>query len=885
MLQTLIMKAALIAFLGSISFAAHAVADTQRIEIPAGDLIAALESLAKQANVDLVYQDAQVKGLRTAGVRGNLSPRDAVVKLLEGTPLEVRTDEASGAILITTPTPRGRPGPVTSGEKSESTTPLLGQEREGPAEREGEGSKKGFWDRFRLAQNDQSSSSITSDSDEQQENSSQSSDKNSEGRVIDEVIVTAQKRTERLQDVPIPVTAIRSETLVDNNQLRLQDYYTRVPGLRVAPNQDQGNGAPTIAIRGITTGRGANSSVGIVVDDVPYGSSTFLGGGGLVPDIDPSELARIEVLRGPQGTFYGASSMGGLLKFVTADPSTEKLSGRVQAGISSVRNGDGAGYSVRGAVNVPLSETWAVRASAFTRRDPGYIDDPGLGLEGVNQMDVSGGRVSALWRPSETWALKLSALLQDIDLHGSPNVHVLPGLGDLEQNALRNTGWYKKRFEVYNANLTANFGKAELTAVSGYSVNTFSDAFDLTPAYGPIFTLPVFGVLGTPLLDDNETTKFAQEIRLTMPLGQRVYWLLGAFYTHEDSKYVQHILAVDPATGTSVIEWFFNDFPTTYSEYAAFTDLTFHITDRFDIQVGGRQSENKQTYAQTTAGDVYTAVFLGQPSPVIYPKVHTDESSFTYLVTPRFKLSPNFMAYARLASGYRPGGPNTLGTLLGVPPEYNPDKTQNYEIGIKGNAFNRALSFDASLYYIDWKDIQLTVNDPASGQAYIDNGSRAKSQGLELSLESSLTNRLTIGAWVAWSDTELSEDFPSTATVRGLSGDRLPLSTRFSGNISLDQEFSLGGMTGFAGASVTYVGDRKGEFVSVFAPPARQTLPSYAQTDLRAGLRHETWTFNVFVNNVSDKRGILSGGLGAIVPFAFKYFQPRTAGFSLTKSF
>src|SRR5262249_48926184 len=155
------------------------------------------------------------------------------------------------------------------------------------------------------------------------------------------------------------------------NQLRLRDYYSRVPGLNLTPGTQSGQ---VLSIRGISTGSG-NPTVGVTVDDVPLGSSTFLGGGAVVPDFDPADLARIEVLRGPQGTLYGASSISGLIKFVTADPSTAGFTGWLQGGVSSVSHGHGAGYNARGSVNVPLSDTFAVRASGFTRKDPGFIDN------------------------------------------------------------------------------------------------------------------------------------------------------------------------------------------------------------------------------------------------------------------------------------------------------------------------------------------------------------------------------------------------------------------------------------------------------------------------------------------------------------------------------
>jgi outer membrane receptor protein involved in Fe transport len=174
---------------------------------------------------------------------------------------------------------------------------------------------------------------------------------------LEEVIVTAQKRSERLQDVPVPVTAIGANTLVDTNQMRLEEYYSQIPGLTLTVGD--GRGVPMISIRGITSGY-TNPTVGVVVDGTPYGASTNLALGALVPDIDPSELARVEVLRGPQGALYGASSMGGLLNYVTIEPSTDRASGRVQAGTSSVYDGDQLGYNLSAAVNVPLSDTFAV---------------------------------------------------------------------------------------------------------------------------------------------------------------------------------------------------------------------------------------------------------------------------------------------------------------------------------------------------------------------------------------------------------------------------------------------------------------------------------------------------------------------------------------------
>jgi iron complex outermembrane receptor protein len=878
MLKVIMTRSALIAFACSLSFVAHAYAvDPKPITVSAGDLTIALESLAKQAHVELVYQTEELKGMHTNGVSGSLTPHDAVTKLLEGTSLTVRTD-SSGAMLIAGPLP-SVPAPSTQSATDEK--PSTHSPKEKPTA--DASSKSGFWDRFRLAQVDQGTSSSSASVEKAADVSQRRPEQ------LQEVVVTAQKREERLQDVPVPVTVIKADSLVDSNQLRIQDYYTSVPGLSVMPSTSGSGGSfQAVSIRGITTGVYTNPTVGIAVDDVPYGSSTSIGAGGgtVVADIDPADLARVEVLRGPQGTLYGASSMGGLLKYVTVDPSTDAVTARVEGDTSGVYHGAELGYGVRGSANVPLSDTVAVRASGFTRQDPGYIDNPVLHINGINEDHVSGGRLSALWRPSQAFSLKLSALYQDAkgdgfsDVDKPINGYVGQALGDLQQNYLRGTGGYDRSVQAYSAILTAKVGGADLTAVSGYNINRYSDSYDLTYIFGPL-TQAQFGVPGTSTPEKNKTDKFTQEVRLSAPIGKSVDWLLGMFYTHENSQYEQSILAENPSTGATVGDFYNVGFLPGYTEYAAFTNLTFHVTDRFDVEIGGRESQIRQTYSEVDSGPFLSAV-LGEPSPHVVPEQHAKADSFTYLATPRFKVSSDLMVYARLASGYRAGGPN-LTISPGTPPQYSPDTTKNYEIGVKSDFLDHALSVDASLYYIDWKNIQLLLVNPQNGLGYNGNGSQAKSQGLELSVESRPLIGLTIAAWVAWGDAVLTQAFPTTSTAYGASGDRLPYSSRFSGNVSLRHDFPVTSrVTGFVGGSVSYVGDREGEFTST---TTRQDLPSFTRTDLQAGAKYVSWTVNFFVNNVADKRGLLAGGLGSYPPFAFSYIQPRTVGLSVVRTF
>lgn len=597
-----------------------------------------------------------------------------------------------------------------------------------------------------------------------------------------------------------------------------------------------------------------------------------------MPDIDPSDLARVEILRGPQGTLYGASSMGGLIKYVTADPSTSATAGGLQVGTGGVQNGDGAARSARGSVNLPLSDEWAMRASAYGRRDPGYIDNVQTGEHGVNFREGAGGRLSALWRPSDDLSFRLTALAQKNKTLGSNLVYVQPGLQDLQQSTLRGTGEYDTTNQVYGATLTAKLGAVDLTSVSGYSINTVAAITDYSTAFGARANT-FFGVSGAPLRDNYTLRKFTQEIRLSGLIGEQFEWLLGGFYTDERTPWRQAIQAANATTGREVGTVLLATWSQNYSEYAAFADLTVHFGDRFDVQFGGRSSHNKQSYSAVNQGPLVGS------TPVVQPELVSKDNPFTYLVTPRFKILPNLMLYARVASGYRAGGANAP---VDAPHTYKSDTTNNYELGVKADLFSHAVSIDTSVYYIDWRDIQITLLAP-SALTYVSNAGKARSQGVEFSIEARPLRGMTVAAWAAWNDAELAQAFPSSSTVYGASGDRLPFTSRFSGNLSLTQRASLGqSVVGFAMGSLGYLGDRLSVFrgLSGGVPLPRQDFPGYATLDFSTGAEFSgSWTASIFVDNVTDRRGVLQGGLGFRFPFAFEYIQPRTYGMTVTKTF
>ncbi len=421
----------------------------------------------------------------------------------------------------------------------------------------------------------------------------------------------------------------------------------------------------------------------------------------------------------------------------------------------------------------------------------------------------------------------------------------------------------------------------ELTSVTGYSESKLDDVLDYTVLFGD-FTQVLTGEQDTLETDATTTYKFSQELRSVLPLGERMDLLLGAYYTREFSPFKLQLIAASPQ-GLPLDTLLTSDFFSTFSEWAAFSTLTYYFNDRFDLQVGLRKSKIKQTFGETDSGPL-VPVILGEDSPRQVPEDKAREQAITYLITPRYKISQDVMLYGRFASGYRPGGINQ-GDFDGLPTRFSPDETQNYEIGMKGSLLDNHFTFDTSLYYIDWQDLQLSLVNTANGQNYFTNGSRARSEGVELSMRLMPTDGLQIDTWLVWNNAQLTEPMPSPEQggVHGPKGARLPFGSRLSGSASVEYKFSLGGATATAGATISYVGDRLGTFVSDESP--RQEFQSYTVVDVRGGVSNSEWTVDLYLNNLGNTRGVLGGGNGTIIPTAFQVVQPRTIGLSIARNF
>jgi outer membrane receptor protein involved in Fe transport len=738
---------------------------------------------------------------------------------------------------------------------------------------------------------------------------------------LGEVIVTAQKRTQVLADIPMSVSVVTGETLERAQADDFQDIAALIPGLSLNSNT---RGITRVTMRGINTG-GVASTVGVYVNDVPFGSSSGLANAAVLSgDFDTFDMARIEVLRGPQGTLYGASALGGVIKYVANAPSTEGFEARFRGSMEDVESA-GMGYAVTGVVNVPLSDTFALRASGFFRTDGGYTDsignnpipalqDPGVNIvdgtlvqDELNESDVSGGRISALFKPSDTFSLDLTVHYQDIANDNASVFEVDPttlqplyggGVASRYHDEASDI-----EYRVYSATLDWAFAGASLQSVTSYSefLHDFQlDAavVDVLGAGIPTAQLLTF-VYSTPgttdallsgILDQTTgTDKFTQEFRLVSPDSDRFEWLLGAYYTDEDSQIHQQLVAVEPGTGNPVAGV---PLPadliidSTYEEIAVFANATWHMTDRFDLSFGARWSENDQDAAQN--GLIILPILPGGELVLNFDDLKSSESPFTWSFSPRYEFTDTTSAYLRVATGFRPGGPNVLPPGAPAPATYDSDELTNYELGLRTGNASGSFSFDIAAFFLDWEDIQLI--QVVNAFAVNANGGTAESMGLEFKA-TARSGGLSLTFSGAYTDAELTED--TDPLVGGFEGDALPFVPEWTLALGGDYEWNaFGNATAYVGGQVAYTGDRLAEFgnrVDDLDPTsARREADAYTTVDLRAGVLWDNWSLELYGKNLTDEDGITDINAPGIYPngaAAISVIRPRTIGVSVGVGF
>jgi iron complex outermembrane receptor protein len=730
---------------------------------------------------------------------------------------------------------------------------------------------------------------------------------------LEVIVVTAQKRTETLAEVPMSITVLSGDMLERQQADNFRDLVAMVPGFSISSST---RGVTRITLRGINTG-GVATTVGVYVDDVPFGSSSGLANAAVLSgDFDTFDLARIEVLRGPQGTLYGASSLGGVMKYVTNPANTEAFEARGQVSMESVEGGD-LGYALTGLVNVPVSDRFAVRGSGFYRFDDGFIDsignnpiasltDPTVNVvqgtrieEGINSLDTFGGRISALFAPSDRFSLNLSAHLQNIESESSDLVDADPvTLEPLNSSPVRSRyhpDFTDIEYRVYSAALDWDFGRVGLQSVTSYA--TFEEDFQVDVAantqlagvpLAPLVTLAFGDAATRPLsaIQDQitSTDKFTQEFRLVSEENDSFEWLIGLYYTDEDSGIdPQKILAVEAGTETLAA-----DVPTlvqaslvsNYEEIAAFANATWHITPRFGLSFGARQSENDQSASQVLEG-----ALLG--GSIAFEDASSSESPFTYSVSPRFEFNDNVSMFARVATGYRPGGPNVIpaGAPPGLPGSYDSDSLTSYEVGIKAAAPGGRFALDFTAYFLDWEDVQLLA--AINGIGFNSNGGTAESKGIEFAATIRPTDSLTLSLNGAYTDANLTED--TDPIVGGLDGDPLSFVPEWSYGLDGSYEWTVvGDAMAFVGGNVGYVGDRPADFSNRATDGSIREARGYTTVNLRAGIDYDRWSFEIYGKNLTDDDGINNIVAEGILPngtVGLSLIRPRTYGVSVGARF
>ena len=741
---------------------------------------------------------------------------------------------------------------------------------------------------------------------------------------LQEIIVTATKRDMRLVDVPMAVTALDGQNLVDRNLLQIEDLANQVPGLHIA---NFSNRATQVVLRGLNSG-GAGATVSTLIDETALSYSTATTNGAIdIANLGTYDLNRVEVLRGPQGTIYGASAEGGVIKYVTNAPNLDRFEGDAEIGLETIEQGD-TGLSGQGMLNMPFADgKAALRFTGYYKDVPGYIDNPLRDEKNANDGERYGGRLQLLWEPTDNFSIRLMALMQDqsfnedgeVDLVGAaytpgtrdPNEFKIAHGGNL-QGSLDRPGFSDNELRVYSSVLEWNLSSVDIISATSYGEinSTFSydlSYYELAPGV-PIWAVfsGAWGVEKLSLISKqtNDLEKFNQEVRIssnkTIELGSiGLDWQVGGFYSEEDIVFNQFYDAQDSTSGEVLLSYAYGFplpaggafLPSTYEEISGFGQVELHFTDQFNISIGGRYASNDQ-WSQVTD----KAGILGGPSDTVNDPILSDDTKFTWSLAPSYHLTDDKVLYGRIATGYRPGGPGLMipGAPADFPLSYEPDSTLNYEVGTKGSTEDGRFSYDVALFYIDWTDIQILSRfvSEVSGTAYnvTDNAGKAVSKGLEWSLAWQITENLVLSDNGSWVKATLSEDAPA---LGGFAGDQLTYVPEWSNTLNLDYTTQWRGASVSSGVSWSYNGARYTGFGAPSDPSQDRypgsyvELPSANTFSAQVVANFERFRVRAYVQNLTDERMLASyyTGGGSNGEGTGMVIQPRTFGVMVGASF
>ncbi|WP_370275455.1 TonB-dependent receptor [Hyphomonas atlantica] len=664
---------------------------------------------------------------------------------------------------------------------------------------------------------------------------------NADSSTSSEIIVSATRRNERIQDVAVAITALGESFLEDTGAQQLSDVVSAIPNLSVVPN---GAGASVFTIRGVNSSSATSNiqaPVAVYIDDVPA-LDPFIPYA--VPEFHLYDIERVETLRGPQGTLFGAGALGGAIRFITKKPDLDEVSFGTQESIQAVKHGE-VGYEANAMVNIPLAtDTLALRAVGYYAKKAGWIDNPVLGDKNGNSLKTYGGRAMLAWQAADNFKLTGSVMI-DVSRPRDSAYTPYGTKGYANNGVLRN--FTDNDSSIYNITSELDLSWVDITTNLTYLKRTAHQILDFSGT-----AIPVTGLPGSsPLLDDSVSDNYIQETRFASPDDQRLTWLVGVYYQNykldlreqisqpgvADLGYATDLLSDSRYTGKVI-------------ERALFGELGYKLTPELKFTVGARMfHQTVGTTAEVAIGG--ETLFDGPPGSAANGDKYKK-------VTPKFGLSyaPNrdLLIYATASNGYRAGQGNLFTGVDPVsnqviPAAYGPDELWNYELGTKFSAFNGDLSVSADVYYIDWKKIPLEAFTDGLGLPYTDNVGDAEVKGAEIEIVARPVSQIETGASMAYAHARITA---VRSNADALVGDQLPGGAPFTAYVYGQYNAEISNNTdAFIRASYSYTGKQ----YSYLNNPNSFSYGKYDTVSAQAGLKTGNYSIVLKVDNLFNGKG------------------------------
>lgn len=670
-----------------------------------------------------------------------------------------------------------------------------------------------------------------------------------------DIIVTAQRYEQRLQDVPLSISAIGGDELAARGATDLKDLQYSVPGLS---SFEYGLSRQFVQLRGVATTIGS-STVGLYLDETPLGLDTQ----GDPLNVRLYDMARVEVLRGPQATLYGQGSMGGTIRYIPAAPKLDTVEASFEGEYSSTRHGE-SNYRAVGVINLPIAtDKLGLRLVAGYERIGGFIDNAVSGEKNVNSADVYTVRGTLLARPSDRLSLSLMGVYQKSQQDSQDF-----GVG-YQTNALFPQP-INDRYTLIQGKASQDLDFAELSVSASYVDRRNTGAQDVSGFYVPfllLLGLPPGFIDRVALENESDFNIFNGEIRLASQNEGPLGWQLGAVY--RDSK-LSLLSGATTAPNASPITLAASDIQFRNKSYALYGEVNYAFTPRLKALVGLRYFSERKKADITSTSFGATAIDTGND---IF-------NSFNPRFNLSYEITPDSLLFVNVAKGFRSGGFNaTSAAPTLIPPTYDSDEIWSYEFGAKHQLLDGKLILDASVYRSEWSKVQSYTFVPGAGVAAVTNSGRVEGWGVDLSATARPTRDLMLTATYGWNNLEFNK-----ATVDKAVGDPVDGAVRESWSASLDYRPRLStSLTGIFRIDYQHAGPSQITLRNFNVPPVIPR-PGRDLVNLRIGVEAGPVEVALFANNLFDESAPnLIGPLGTISENIEQ--RPRVIGISARAKF